>query len=662
MILISAARLFSIRSLGRYFTTASFAVLALQFVFMSFAYGQDVRPATLNLTADEQSWLSNHPVIRLAVDTGWAPFEFVDENKEYRGMAAEYISLVEERLGISFQIDKERPWPKMVAAVKSHNLDAFSLVVRTPQRDEFVTFTRPYISFPMVIVSLKDEAYIDGVDALKNRTVAVVKSYASHDLLSKNHPDMELLPTENVSAGLEAVSTGQAYAFVGNLAVVGQSIREVGITNLKVSGQTPYRFDLSMAVRKDWSEFVPILQKALDAITPEERDQIYNRWIRVNFHKKVDYQIVLWVLAGAFTLVAFIVLWNRQLSREVKRRETAEHELKASLADTEMARSQMEYQATEMAGLAEEQATLKEAAEKNELRVKTLFDTVSDALIIIDDKGFIESFNPGAEIIFGFSLDEVIGKNVSMLMPEPDKSQHDGYLDKSHVQTSTFIIGKTRDLFGQRKNGEVFPISLTLNTMRFGGEVKFTGLLRDITDRKMAEEQIRKLAMTDQLTGIANRNQFNQRFNENLKLARRENKLLALMLLDLDKFKPVNDTYGHPVGDALLQHVASIFTKFSRDTDVVARLGGDEFAIILVHPDDQEAAGLSAQRIVDEILKPTNLMGHEIQIGTSVGISLFPNDAKDEENLIKKADLALYEAKEAGRNTFRFYRPETDGS
>ena len=218
------------------------------------------------------------------MDIDWAPFEFVDDQKQYRGMAADYIRLIEERLGITLTIYKERPWPKMVEAVKNRELDAFSLVVRTPSRDAFVNFTKPYISFPMVIVTLASEPYVDGIEALKFRTVGVVESYASHDLLAKNHPYIQLYLAQNVRKGLEAVSNGQTYAFVGNLAVASQVMREAGITNLKTSGQTPYRFELSMAVRKDWPELIPILQKGLDSLSSEERDGIYNRWIHVKFH------------------------------------------------------------------------------------------------------------------------------------------------------------------------------------------------------------------------------------------------------------------------------------------------------------------------------------------------------------------------------------------
>lgn len=188
-----------------------------------------------------------------------------------------------------------------------------------------------------------------------------------------------------------------------------------------------------------------------------------------------------------------------------------------------------------------------------------------------------------------------------------------------------------------------------------GEIIRSDGTVQDITERKFAEQEIQRLAMTDQLTGLANRNQFHRRFNESLKLALRGKMKLVLMLLDLDRFKPVNDTYGHQVGDSLLQAVAAIFKRHARETDIVARLGGDEFAIVLVNPDSVENAKKCAERIICEVKKSIILKGYEIKIGTSIGLATFPDDGTEEDELIHKADLALYEAKHLGRNTYRFY-------
>lgn len=162
--------------------------------------------------------------------------------------------------------------------------------------------------------------------------------------------------------------------------------------------------------------------------------------------------------------------------------------------------------------------------------------------------------------------------------------------------------------------------------------------------------------MTDHLTGLANRNQFHQRFDEALKLAKREHKELALVLLDLDLFKPVNDRYGHQVGDELLKAVAALFVRHSRETDVVARLGGDEFAVLLVHPDSRSSAQQYARRIIEKIAEPFIIDGHRICIGVSLGLAIYPEDATDPDELVNYADQALYSAKRQGRNTFCMFR------
>jgi len=193
-----------------------------------------------------------------------------------------------------------------------------------------------------------------------------------------------------------------------------------------------------------------------------------------------------------------------------------------------------------------------------------------------------------------------------------------------------------------------------------GEVIQSDGTVQDITNRKIADEQIRHLAMTDHLTDLANRSHFHRRFNENIKLAYREEKRLALMIFDLDRFKPVNDTFGHLVGDALLQEVASILLKHSRETDVVARIGGDEFAVLVVHPESRRNIEMIALRIISEISLPKTIMGHELTVGISIGISLYPDDSNDDEKLFHMSDLALYEAKRQGRNCHCFYEPSLE--
>lgn len=302
---------------------------------------------SVELTALEQRWLDANPVIKVGIDNAWPPLEFVDKAGTYRGMAAEYLALIEQRLGIRFEIEKQAPWPGVVKAVEAGELDAFSLVAETPQRLKFLEFTRTYLSFPYVIVTLEDAGFVDGLEGLRNRKVAVVNGYAIHDILKRNHPDLDLHLVETVDAGLEAVIVGEAYALVGNLAVISHIIRNGGITNLKVAGQTPYRSNLAMAFRKDMAPVVPIINKALLSLTAAETDRIYDRWIRIQFDRRLDTTTLLQVIGGSLGVILIIFMWSRRLQKEIRQRKSAEARIQEALSEAESAnRSKSEFLAS----------------------------------------------------------------------------------------------------------------------------------------------------------------------------------------------------------------------------------------------------------------------------------------------------------------------------
>jgi diguanylate cyclase (GGDEF)-like protein len=188
-----------------------------------------------------------------------------------------------------------------------------------------------------------------------------------------------------------------------------------------------------------------------------------------------------------------------------------------------------------------------------------------------------------------------------------------------------------------------------------GNIVLREGTVEDVTDRKVAEERVQFLAYYDALTGLPNRTLFQDRLAKALAAARRQKNKLALLYLDLDRFKNVNDCLGHSVGDLLLQQVAERLKKSGREHDTVARLGGDEFLIVLTHIKDVSDAAVAAERFMDTMMPEFIVQDHPLSIGCSLGISVFPEDGADAETLIKNADAAMYTAKENGRNNFRFF-------
>ena len=234
------------------FNTVKVSIAFLMASFLAMPNALLASTPTIELSEAEKQLLQAHPSIRLAVDIDWSPFEYVDGDSNYVGMAAEYINLVGQKLGIRFDIEKEKPWSEVVEAVKKRELDMFSCVVATAQRREYADFTQPYLSFPMVIVTSDQVAYVNGIRDLKNETVAVVRGYATQDLLEKDHPQLDLYLADNVADALEKLSHGKVYAYIGNIATVSDVIRREGLTNIKISGETPYSYELSMAVRNDW--------------------------------------------------------------------------------------------------------------------------------------------------------------------------------------------------------------------------------------------------------------------------------------------------------------------------------------------------------------------------------------------------------------------------
>lgn len=354
---------------------------------------------------------------------------------------------------------------------------------------------------------------------------------------------------------------------------------------------------------------------------------------------------------------------NMQAHQEAENTLASNNELmKLKLDENSQLRSLADEQSRRSLALAENMADARLSTEKmmNQLQddkalVSSILNAVRDGIITINAKGIIETFNPGAEAIFGYKSIEVVKKNVSMLMPEPLSSEHDGYLVRYLQGDSTRDQSLPFESVAMRKNGEHFPVEVMLNPIEINNEIKITGVIRDITERKNQQEEIRILAMTDPLTGLANRHQYTDSLNTAIKQALRFKTQFALLFIDLDKFKPINDNYGHPVGDALLQHVAKALLASCRDVDLVARLGGDEFVVLALGINEQQEVSILAERVIEALSKPIIIEDNTLKIGASIGISYFPKDSSNIDELTRMADEALYIAKQEGRNTYRYY-------
>ncbi len=292
-----------------------------------------------------------------------------------------------------------------------------------------------------------------------------------------------------------------------------------------------------------------------------------------------------------------------------------------------------------------------------EQHFKLLVEGTTDyAIFMLDANGQIVSWNPGAQRILGYEEKEVIGKHVSIFYTPEDV----GKGEPQRKLAQTIQDGRAEeDNWRVRKDGQRFWSTGVLDALHDeNGAVRgFVEIMRDNTERRLAEESTYFLANHDPLTGLANRARFMERLHESLINADRDDTQVAVLLLDLDRFKQVNDTLGHHVGDLLLKKVAMRLTKSVRETDTVARLGGDEFVVILTRLKDVESVELLAGKIVQEMSRPYQLSRQEVRSGTSLGVAIYRRDGNDAGELLQKADLAMYRAKSSGRNRYRVFAP-----
>lgn len=288
----------------------------------------------------------------------------------------------------------------------------------------------------------------------------------------------------------------------------------------------------------------------------------------------------------------------------------------------------------------------------------SVFNNTSEAIIITDANNRILSVNPAFCKITGFSEEEVAGHSPALL----SSGRHPGEFYHEMWQELQAAGSWQGEIWNRRKTGELYPEWLSINTVKHSdtGEVlRYIGLFSDITQRKKYEEDIWYQANYDALTDLPNRTLFSAKLKEAVIRQKQENRPFALMFIDLDRFKEVNDTLGHSFGDLLLLEAAQRLQRVVGNSNLVARLGGDEFTALFDQVSNIKELEQFAEKIVQELRKPFHVNGEELNyISGSVGITLCPADAADMETLLKHADMAMYRAKEAGRNTYRFYTTE----
>ncbi len=403
-----------------------------------------------SLTDTERAWLRAHPVVRVAQDDSWPPVEFVDENGEQSGFTNDYLRLVEARIGITFQRVRCKNWQEAYTRLKSWDIDMTTTVAETPGRLPFWSFTRPYMSIPIVLLTRSDVTYILGMRELAGKKVAVVDGYLACEMMARDYPDIQLVKVRSIKEGIELAQSGEVFALADNMMVISHYLAKMQVKSLKVSGETPYVNAQCMAVRKDWAVFAGILQKAMDSIPETTRAGLFSKWAPIRYEQGFDYALLVKVLASLLVLVAALGVWNWRLAVEIKQRKATEVALRES---------------------------------KEEL--SRYFDASLDMLCIADHSGRFLRLNPEWERALGYTVAELEGRLcLDFVHPDDQGKTSDALSRLARLEDISHFVNRYL-----HKDGSFRWIEWRSSAV---GKLVY-GTARDITERRRAEEEMQGL-------------------------------------------------------------------------------------------------------------------------------------------------------------------------
>ncbi|MEW6165963.1 MAG: EAL domain-containing protein [Pseudomonadota bacterium] len=575
--------------------------------------------------------------IKVVTDDNYPPYIFRGADGQLKGILKDTWDLWEKRTGIAVELIGTS-WIEAQNIMRSGQADVIETMFETDERKKLYDFSRPYaaievaIFFDSSISGITDAASLEGFTLGVKDGDACIEYLNNHGIVDlKRYPSYEALVKAAIRHEIRLLCIDKPPA-------IHLLNREGAIDAFRYSPAL-YVGQFHWAVARGNDELKRVIEDGFARITAAERGDIELRWVGARLANDwwpAVSRYALPALGGVGLLIALLAVWSWMLQRRVTARTG---ELNATLA----------------------------SLRETEIRFRTLFEQANDAIFIMRGPEVIDC-NRRAETLYQLPRDKIVSTTPVSAAPE---NQPDG---KPSAEVLAGMIGAAEsgrpmvfEWRNQLRDGTLLDVEVSLNRVDSGGEPRLQAIVRDITERKQAEAEIQRLAYFDPLTQLPNRRLLQERLRQALAAASRRHSTGAVLFIDLDNFKTLNDTRGHDLGDMLLTEVGRRLRASVRTEDFIARLGGDEFVVLLedLHGSPSEAAAQAeavGQKILEAIGQPFHLGAHEHHTTTSVGVCLFDGARESVEEILKRADAAMYRAKTAGRDTLRFFDPAMQAS